>query len=270
MIQEQRVLHGTTDLSLLVNDYRTGEAPFAYQTGQYLYIASLFPFNNLWLELGTVNVVPATVSVSMWWGNSWVPAVDVLDETAGLTKSGRLQWNTDINKGWGRATKASDVTGITGAVIYNMYWIRLSWNATLTPGTTLKYIGQRFSNDADLAFYYPDICLPQVLEGFKEGKQSWDDQHYLAAAKIISDLRKRNIIESRSQLLDYGLFTEAACHKVCEIVYKSFGTSYQEQLKQVRSDYLEAINMKFYNVDSCGTGREDPAVRRVSTGYLSR
>lgn len=270
MILDQRVIHQTTDISTLVNDYRTGSYTFAYQTGQYLYIGSLLPFNNLWFEVGTPNAVAATVSVSMWWGHQWVSAVDVIDGTSGLFNTGRIQWNTDIDEGWDLEQRASDVTGLSTFEIYNMYWARLSWSANLTPTMTLKYIGQKFSTDSILYSFYPDLQQSALLAAFASGKTTWDEQHYMATDRIIGDLKKRNIIKTRSQLLDYSLFSEAGCHKVAEILYKAFGLPYDEQRAAARKYYDESLNVKFFNVDIDATGRLDPIERDISTGFMTR
>ncbi len=270
MILDQRVIHDTIDISTLVNDYRTGAYTFPYEAGQYLYIGSILPFNNLWIEVGTANALPATVSVEIWWGNAWVPAVDIIDETAHLTVSGRLQWNTDIDEGWDIEQRASDVTGLSAFEIYNMYWLRLSWSADVTPTMTLKYIGQKFANDQILGSFYPDLTLSNIKAGFQTGKTDWNEQHYMAAEHIVRDLKKRDIIKSRGQLLDHTLFVDASCHKVAEIVYSAFGQAYAEQLKLARAAYNEALNIKFYNIDKNATGRLDPLERKFSTDFMTR
>lgn len=267
---DQRALHQTTDISNQVNDYRTGTYTFPYQTGEYLYFGSIFPFNNLWVELGTLNVVPATASIDIWWGNAWEPAVDINDQTSGLTASGRIQWNTNIDKGWDLEQRSFDVTGLSTTKIYDMYWLRMSWSANLTVGTTLKYIGQKFANDDILQSFYPDLGRSDIKAAFETGKTTWDEQHYMAAEHIIRDLKKRNIIQARSQLLDYSLFVDASCHKLAEIVYTAFGSPYFDQLKQAKDDYSKALNQKYFNVDKNADGRLDTVDRNFSTAFMTR
>lgn len=267
--KDLRVFHGSIDISNVVNDYRSGAYTFPYSTGQYLYVASLFPFNNLWFEVGTPNAVSASVSVDIWWGNAWTSAVDISDNTSGLSATGRLSWNTDIYKGWDVELRSSDVTGAP-ANIYNMYWLRLSWNASLTASMTIKYIGQKFSNDDILTSFYPDLNLTSIKEAFEAGKTSWDEQHYMAAEHIIRDLKKRGIIKDKSQILDPGLFVDASCHKLAEIVYTAFGSPYKDQMTGARAAYNEALNVKFFNTDLSNDGRLDPEDRRISTDFMSR
>jgi hypothetical protein len=274
MILDQRVFHNSTSISTLVNDYRTGAYTFPYATGDYLYIGSILPFNNLWFELGTVNAVTAACTVEIWFGNAWTSAVDLIDETSvsgkSLAQSGRIQFTTDLLKGWDYEQNSFDVDGLETTRVYNMYWARLSWNATLTNTMTLKYIGQKFSNDDILYSFYPDLAQTGILTAFESGKTSWDEQHYMAAEHIVRDLKKRNLIKARAQLLDFGLFVDASCHKVAELVYKSFGSPYFEQMSQARKDYNEAVDIKFINADQNANGQLDPLERRLMTGFMER
>ena len=272
MILDQRVLHGLTDISVVTNDFRTGQYVFPYVAGQYLYIGSIFPFNNVYVDLSVLNTAAATVSPEIWWDgvNGWTDAVDVIDETEGLTKSGRIQWNTDVDKGWNSEYLCRDVVGLETKKIYNMYWMRFSWDVDLDVTTAINYIGQRFSDDIMLQSFYPDLLLPRVMDAFKTGKTNWNEQHYMAAVEIIRDLKKRAIIRSQHQLLDYSLFTDAACHMVAELAYRAFGQPYFEHVRQAREKYTSASNLKFYNTDINQDGRLDPCERSFKTDFMRR
>jgi hypothetical protein len=270
MSQDIRLIYNSTDLTTSLVDFRSGVSAFPYTSGQYLYVGSFMPFNNLWFEVGTANTNATTVSVSNWFGNSWVPAVDIRDESAGLTATGRLSWSTDRLKGWDREQTSEDVDGVTSFKIYWKYWARISWSNAMSGSTSLRYVGQKFSTDTILATYYPDLGNADLKSGFAVGKTNWDDQHYMAAEAIIADLKRGDIIVSGSQILDWMMFQEASCHKVAEIVYKAFGQPYFEQLKQARADYLSAKKVNFNTVDLNQNGNIDPAERYFSTSFLTR
>jgi hypothetical protein len=269
-MQDQRVIYNTFDISPKVNNFRTGVQAFAYVQGGYLYVGSIAPFNNLWFEMGTANTAPATAAVKIWWGNTWNDVVDMTDETAGMTATGRLSWNTDRLKGWDIEQTSEDVAGITSFKIYWKYWVRISWSADFSSGTTLKYVGQKFADDDILYSFYPDLSLTDIKVGFETGKTSWDEQHYMAAEHIIRDLKKRGIIKSKSQLLDWSLFQAASCHKVAEIVYQAFGQPYADQLKLARAAYNEAIDLKHFSVDLDGDGKLSDFERQSSTIFGTR
>jgi len=271
MNQDQRILFNSTDITEAATDFRTGTVPFAYTTGGYLYIGSILPFNNLWFEMGVANAVAATVSVDMWFGNAWIPAVDVIDLTAGLTQTGRIQWTTDLNKSWDREQYSKDVTGLPStSAIYNMYWLRMSWNASMSGTTTIKFIGQKFSDDNQLYSYYPDLNNATIRTSFQSGKTDWTEQHYMAAEQIIRDMKRNGVILSKSQILDYDLFVVASCHKVADIVYQAFGAPYFDQLKQARAEYKDASQLKFYNVDNAATGRLTDNIRTQTSTFGKR
>lgn len=272
MILDQRALHGIIDISVVTNDYRTGSYVFPYQAGQYLYLASIVPFNNVWIELGVPNTEDVVVTPQMWWGggDGWVNAVDVIDGTNGLKQSGRLQWNTDIDKGWQQEYRSYDIPGLTSTKIYSMYWMRFSWDLDLDPLTEVKYIGQKFSSDTVLRSFYPDLLLARTMGAFQTGKTTWEEQHYMAAEHIVRDLRKKDIIKARGQLLDHGLFVDASCHKVAELAYSAFGIPYYEHVKSARALYSEAVNLKFYNTDKNADGRLDPVERNFKVDFMTR
>lgn len=269
-MQDMRIIYNSIDYSYKFNDYRETAQSFAYVEGGYVYIGSIAPFNNLWFELGTVNAVTATPSVYIWHNGAWVAAVDVVDETRGLFASGRLSWNTDKDKGWSKEQTSESVTGITSFKIYNKYWVRLSWSATLTAGTTLKYIGQKFATDDILYSHYPDLNNSDIRTGYETGKTTWDEQHFMAVDHIVRELKRRNIIQSRSQIMDWTLFSDAACHRVAMIVYQAFGAPYKDQLTAATAAFNAAMDIGNFNIDLDNTGSLSPAEMGVSTMFGTR
>lgn len=270
MIHDQRVMYNTLDVSAKVNDFRSSAQAMAYTTGSYLYIGAILPFNNLWFEMGVANTNAATVTVEIWYANAWVSAIDVIDQTVGLTATGRLMWNTDRLKGWDIEQSTEDVTGLTSFNIYNRYWVRLSWSANFSGTSSVKYIGQKFSTDDILYSFYPDLNNTTTLTSFESGKTTWDEQHYMAAEHIVRDLKKQNIIKSRGQIMDWSMFEAASCHKIAEIVYTAFGRPYFEQLAEAKKAYKDAMNLQFFDVDLNANGSLDPVERRDSTHFVRR
>ncbi len=269
-MQDQRVIYNSIDISPKVNDFRAGTQAFAYLSGGYLYIGSIAPFNNLWFEFGTLNTNAVTPTVQMWSANAWADAVDVIDDTASATQTGRITWATDKSKSWDFEQTTEDVTGLSAMKIYWRYWLRISWSGSFSVGTTLKFIGQKFATDDILYSFYPDLSLSDIKTGFETGKTGWDEQHYMAAEHIIRDLKKRGIIKSKSQIMDWQLLQDAACHKVAEIVYQAFGSPYSGQLTMARAAYNEALDLKYFNTDMNADGRLDPGERQITTTFGTR
>lgn len=275
MLSTQRVLHGTTDISTRMNDYRAGSYVFAYTTGGYLYVGSEAPFNSLYFDVEAANAVAASMTVELWDGNSWVAAVDVQDETKGsgtasLSQSGRVQFTPDREQSWTWEPDSADVTGLTTTKIYDMYWARLSWSANLTGTTELNYIGQKFAGDEELSSFYPDLANSALKTSFEAGKTTWDEQHFMAAEQIARDLIARRVIRSRGQLVDWSRLTEAACHKAAEIIYRPLGIAVEPRRAGAARDYSKAMSGDFFRVDLTGDGRLDEAEKHVSQIWATR
>lgn len=264
----QRVFHGSTDISVAVADHRSGTKAITYTAGQYFYIGSTAAITNAWIEMSVVASSTAGAPVvEIWWGQAWIPAVDIIDQTAGLTASGRISWAVDKFKGWDNEDKSEDV-GLTGTNIYDRYWCRLSWPNNFT--ATLGYIGQKFSDDVALASYHPDLLInTDLLTGYKSGKTNWNEQHFDAAEKIVKDLRKRNIIKDKGNIYDWQDLEEASCHKVAEIVYSAFGAPYRESMNLAHKMY-EAEIAKVLNIDIDGSGNLSEYEIRDRQGWMTR
>ena len=266
-----------TDLSITLNDADEGTyVPGIVAAEDYLYVASPMPFNHKWFQLGTVvNAASSAIAVHLWHDNAWQAAADVMDYTstsgATLAKSGVVQFRPEIESGgWTRQRLSSEVTGIEALEIYNMYWVRFSFSQNLTAGTVLKYVGQRFSKDTDLYAEYPDLNNTVLLSNWASGKTTWDDQHALAANRIIQKLISSNIIYDSNEILDWELFTEASVHKTAEIIYAGLGPSMLENRKIAIEKYDKAINMSYFNADKNGDAVLDDYEKRRTTAEMSR
>ncbi len=268
----QRVLHQASDVSEAVNDFRTGAAAFAYTAGEYLYVGAEVPFNQLWIEPGTANAAAAAVAVEVWWANAWVSVVDLVDGTrvssAPLAQAGRVQWALNISKGWDREQESARVTGLSGTNIYWMYWLRMSWSASLS--ATLKYVGQRFSADTDLYGYYPDLNNAALKTSFAAGKTDWVEQAYMSAEIIARDLIGRKIIMARGQIFDHARMLEPSVHKTAELIYRGLGQAFEPNRLAAARDYAASMNRDFFRVDANADGHLEPRDKRMSTSYMTR
>lgn len=270
MSQDFRAIYNSIDITPKVADFRAGTQAFSYTAGSYLYLGSVTPFNNLWFEMAHPNNASATVSIQNWWGNSWVDVVDVTDETNALGTSGRVSWSTDRLKGWDIEQTSEDVAGISSFKIYWKYWLRFSWSHNFNGNPLIGYIGQKFSTDSVLYSYYPDLNNTTIRHSFANGKSNWDEQHFAAAEMIESDLKKKNIVISRSQIFDWKQFEEASCHKVAEIIYRALGQPYADQLTRARDDYRKALDTGYPIIDRNLDGKIEPIERQISTTFWSR
>ncbi len=251
-----------TDISKSVSDIFATASVVNVQAGDELYIGGDMPFNHRHFQLGVVNDQTAVASVEIWDGSDWNDAVDVQDLTSvsgvSLAQSGILSWSTDKSKGWTREDTTEDITELSTLKIYNMFWVRVSFSAALKATVTAKYVGHKFSQDSQLAGYWPDLARSAVKTAFSSGKTTWDEQHVLAAEEIIRDLRKLGTIKSANQINNWEIFTEASIHKVAEIVFTAFGEAKAETRKVAADRYEAAFNqLHFPDIDSNEDGHKD-------------
>lgn len=274
MLSVQRILYGTTDVSLALNDFRSAAYVFAYATTSALYVGAEVPFNHLWIDVSVANVVTAAAAVELWYANAWHAAVDIVDGTAAggksLAASGRLQWTPNRTSSWDWSLDSNDVTGLSGTAIYDLYWAKLTWNANLTASTALLYVGQKFASDAELTSFYPDLASTALMAAYKAGKTSWNEQHYMAAEIVARDLIGRKAIHARGQILDHSRFIEPACHKVAEIIYRGIGSAFMPHALEASKRYGSSMNRDFFRVDRDLDARLGERDRRHSQTFMGR
>jgi hypothetical protein len=248
------------DVSKSLNDYFAQTVTFAYAvTDDYLYIGSDLPFTHRYFDIGsTPNAVASTVSVDIWDGDSWNAAVDVIDETssggASLAQDGIIRWSTDRYETWCLEQSSEDIPALSTLKIYNKYWARLSWSASLTAGTILNYIGHKFSADTALAAYYPDLTRSDILDAFSTGKTNWHEQHILGSEEIIAELIKRDHIWTPDQIMNPEELERASVHKCAEIIMRALGNDYAALREKAIVDYRREMDsiMASYDVNENG------------------
>jgi hypothetical protein len=263
-----------SDLSVILNDFRTSSAVIPAESDHYIYIASELPFNHRFILIDTANDQAATLSVQIWFAKEWKDVVDLLDQTAlagvTLAQSGILSWKTDRNFGWDREQDSEDVTGVEMVGLYNMYWCRIGFSATIKNTTALKWIGHRFCTDDIMYSYYPDLNNDQLKTAFAAGKTTWDEQHYMAGETIVRDIQARGIAWSANQILDWERFEAAAAHKAAAIIYSGMDRAYVDDTKRADDKYNKAFNIKRLNLDKNANATLDDAERGVQTGFFRR
>ena len=246
MLTEQRIFHddnGTLrDLSASMNSLTSGNAALALVASQdKLYIGADAPFNHRYFQMAVVNDQASVASVEIWDGSAWRAAVNVVDETAvsgaSLGQSGILSWTPNRHYGWGLEDTTEDIPALASLKIYGLYWVRITWSADLKATTSIAYCGHKFATDADLETQYPDLAKSATKTAFKAGKTDWNDQHVVAAEAIIRDLKNRQIVWSRNQVLGWEMFNAAAVHKVAEIIMRGFGDDWSDERQAAREAY---------------------------------
>lgn len=263
------------DYTEALNMYEATTATIPFVAAEdYLYIGSDLPFNHKYFDVTTANDQASVISITYWDGNEWVSAVDVQDETKtsgiSMARSGHLQWTTDKDKaGWARED-TEDISDLSTLKIYELYWLRIGFSANLKSTFAINYIGYKFAEDANVGVWHPELALSTTYTQFATGKTSWKDQHFAAANEIIRDLKKKRVIKNQNQILNWRLFTEAAVHKVAEIVFHAFGDDFENNRKAAKEYYDKAMDNVLFEIDQDANARLDLGEKLTRTGFMTR
>ena len=276
-----RIIHsdnGTLkDLSVNLNKYTSGSEIIPLEVANdYLYVGARFPFNSFYTIVKEVNAIPSTISIEYWDGNEWKSAIEVLDQTEGLAKSGKISFVPSKQYGWmmDDTVHSNDTTeeieGLGNIVIYDHYWIRLKVSATLTPTTELSWTGVNFASDADLFLEYPLFDSTSMMNAYKSGKTSWQDQIVTASALVVEDLISKKIIKGQEQILDTDKLRSVTVSKTAQIIYKALGDDYNDEKEAVTKEYYSRLNKSIFHVDENSNARLDERETRLTQGYIYR
>jgi hypothetical protein len=253
-----------------LNSYHVGSKVFNYTTNQdALYIGSRLPFNHIYFKLKELNAVSATMTVQ-YWNNNWENVVELRDETAGLTQSGFVTFTPDRDSSWTMENESEDVTGLSTVQVYDKYWVKITFNATLTNTTEISWLGQIFCDDYDLGAEYPELTRQNTYMAFQNGKISWEEQCVKASEILSQDLIDKQIIEDKAQILNKEDYKNAAVCKVAELIFNAFGDDYIDQRQRAREEYQLRLSKKIHRVDLNQNAVEDISERKNTSGWLNR
>lgn len=262
-----RVFHNETEITKEVSRLDSSNAVISYVSGDYIYISSDLPFNHFFLKRAVANNIAAVMNVE-YYSSAWTPVVELRDETNALFTDGFVEFTPNKNNGWARASNSNEV-GLT-KVVYDKFWIRVSFNVTLKTNCEISFMGNKFSDDTDLYYEYPIFNSSSFLTAFKASKIDWEEQHIKAAQLIVEDLQKKSVIIGAGQILDKRKFIGASVCKTAEIIYSAFGNDYLEQKKEASAEYYKRLNLSQYSIDSNMDAILQPEEQKIRQGWLSR
>ena len=98
-----------SDWGVELNNFHSGTQTFSFVAAEdYIYVGNVVPFNHFYVKMATASVASSTMSVSYWSGSQWRSAVEVIDETGGLTSDGFVTFVPDRDHGWVNADTDRD------------------------------------------------------------------------------------------------------------------------------------------------------------------
>lgn len=268
------------DFSVNLDRFISGTENIPFVAAEdFIFIGSELPFNHRWFEISAFNANASKIKIDLWDGEEWNAAVDIIDQTSvggiSLAKSGIISWVLDKDESWGKedtvdSNDLEDVIGLGGVKIFDMYWARISFVNDLSGATALKYVGHKFSEEDDLRITYPELVLSNAKDQFETGKTDWIEQEFKAADDVIRELKARNIVVSKNQILNWEVFREASVERVAYLIYRGFGSAFNEEKRSARSEFIKAIDKEILQIDGNRNARIDSNERFKPLGLLHR
>lgn len=255
-----------TDITRFVTDIDQAGIDLTFGANDCLYIGSVFPFNTLYLRLGTsLNNNAGTTAVSFWNANSFTDFVGVQDGTsvAGATLGQSGIFNLLAQDTTSPACHDSKYIDELGNFegYYTLYWTRLKFSAALDK-ISLKYVGQLFvENDSSIFKQYPDLAASQYKSVYGVGKTDFLDERVIASDLLVGDLIAKGQVLTGDQFLDWRLLKEPTLHKAAELIYKAQGVKYKDDMARANSAYSKALDTRKFGISRSGDIRKDTESR---------
>lgn len=244
-----------TDVSLRNQD-ETNSLVIPMVTGEdYIYLGQHFPFNNFFIQKSVVNAVAGTMQIDYWDSTAWRSAVDILDGTSSnsgvpLSKSGIVQFSPNPSYRWqitSDTTNGQFPSELSTLNIYNMYWLRIKFTATLTLTTAIKRITYAFTLSQQIDNY--DAKINQYWDSFASGKTSWDDEIVTASYLVVRDLKSQGLIQECGDILRLDDVSIPTDWKTLELIYRSLGGDYKDKLKEASDQYMQSLALGRFSLD---------------------
>lgn len=258
-----------SDITRFVTDIDQSGIDLTFGANDCLYIGSVFPFNTLYLRLGTsLNNNSGSMAVSFWNASSFVDFIGVQDGTsvtaATLAQSGiiNLLVQDNTSPACHDSKYLDEIGNFEG--YYSLYWTRIKISAALDK-ISLKYVGQLFvENDSSIFKQYPDLAATQYKTVFGVGKTDFLDERLIASDHLISDLITKGQIITGDQFLDWRLLKECTLHKTAELIYRSQGIKYKEDVVRANSSYSKSLESRKFGISRTGDIRKGTESRLVA------
>lgn len=260
-----------TDISLANQNESTDLVMNLTVSEDYIYVGQQYPFNNFYIQSDVANDVASVMSIEYWDGSVWKNAVDVLDATSvngvSLAQSGVVQFSPDYHYRWSFVPDTSDTamspTELRTLTIYNLYWIRIKWSATLNALTTIKKITYCFSSHQQID--NRDSTINAYLGSFAVGKTSWENEIITASMDVVLELKRKNLIVHEGQVLRFDDVSNATDWRTLINIYRDLGGDYKEKYDDALKEYSNALDVRRFSFDV----NNDGFLSRGETNYYS-
>jgi len=265
------------DISNNVSNYHSGSDAITFVADEdYFYLGQRFAFNQFYIKLAALSTASSVMLLSYWDGKEWRSVVEVGDNTSGFTKDGKVFFVPDKQYGWMKSdtvrnSGVEEITGLGDVIIYDRYWLRVSFSVDLDADTAIQWIGKLFASDDDLYSEYPMFNNSSLKTAIETGKTNYEEQRLRATEVCIDNLITKGIINNGNQLLDAEKLKTPIVSKTAEIIFSMLGfDEYEEDRKRARNEYTSRLNKDIFNVDRNDNALLDDRETNVRQGRMWR
>ena len=262
----------------LYDYYANTESFTAVALEDNLFIGATLPFNHFYVDASGTNAQASNMAVSYWDGTEFQDVVELTDNTkvgsGTLGQSGFVEFVTDKNKNWAKEDTVNNsgtelIDGLGDKTIYDLYWLKIGFSADLD-AVTLNWLGSVYSNDDDLKLEFPDLVRYEIRELFEYWKETYFEQHCIAAQMIDKELINRNVMNNENQVLSREDLKLASVQKVAALIYNALGDDYVDNFIAAEKEYLNRIEKAYVKIDTNANARVDVQERNPCIGMLYR
>lgn len=272
-----------TDISTSMLNYSGDSEVIDYTTAQdNLFFGRYKPFSTMYIEMKVVNTVAATMTVEYFDEtlSAFKVVENLVDETRGLTRSGFVHFknpNNQNNVDWIQSTTNS----------VEKFYLRISFDATLTSLTELQGWNVVFSDDNDLDRIYSGIS-----NYLSTSQTTFILAHEQARIELINTLREDGHFKTQvgdvkndglpAQLTQWDILdvnevnlwsTNLALKNIFRSIASNPDDNHRELSRDYASDAVKAKNVFYLTLDTDDDGtidREETLATDASTAEMFR
>ena len=246
------------DISQEMRDYLRDDFTTDFISAEDLLYNGLFkPFFSVFIEVQTAPSGSANLSAEYFDGTAWQPLA-IQDDTNGLSRSGFISWERDIEDSWELGTVDSD----------ELFWIRFSVDSDLG-ALTMRGDNMLLSDDNDLRSEQRQIddqlargdisFVAYQLAARNEIIQTLRNGGYFTktdSAVAVNDLNVWDILKP-DQLRNASKFLVLS--KIMFDVSSNVDDKWQSKSREYRNMFGEAFKLYILSLDFDDDGKNDNA-----------
>lgn len=213
-----RTVLNSTEKTAYTDTVVSDALAFNLLTTDSFYIGHQKPFASRYFLMGVVNTVPSVVSVKYWNGTTWAAVDDLIDQTAGFTKTGFMAW---LNEEDWKSQFLASVPDV------ELYWIKVTVGTNLSATTTLQAVLNLFADDILLRTYYPEIATDTRY--LPPGRTDFMEQYVAAKDYVVTRLKQNRVITDESQIIDVNEVAVVATHFAAWMILRPIAESDADQ-----------------------------------------